>query len=658
MNKTAKRTFSLCSVATVAALALSPVGTVVAKEEVFQPRIIGGEPTEPNRYPFMTGLIVYESESISPFCGASFIGGRYVLSASHCLIGEDPDDLGVWIGGHDIRDASGGRKVKVAQVYLHEDYDDSSLDNDIAILELVEEVEGIPAINLLTPEMEQTLADGFEFTVMGWGNTDTANPQYPDVLQEVQVPLYNREACQATYPELSDVMICAGLVEGGKDSCQGDSGGPLVFESEGQWYQAGVVSFGNGCAVADNPGVYARVSRFIDWVDQKKAGVSYRQFRRNGYVEQNFDEAVPITIKNVSQTAFSVTGLSVQDTNNLSPVTVVSNQCEGNELSFEQSCVIELQMTADRVGDGGFTLQLTTDHPGNQDVELYVSLNALEQEKLGVSDLVDDESGVVTWWGGGDASWQTQTTNVAEGNNAIESGDVSDFERSVLLATISDDTATNVSLKYLVSSEQNYDFLTILHNNKPVLRASGTGRSDFEDLTIQLADGTDRIAIVYGKDQSESAGDDKAYIDAVSVTVPVNQAPVAQVAQTSMSVEEESQFTLDASSSTDPEAQALTYAWRLVDSDSIQITDPNQAQITLTAPSVTTATDFVFEVTVTDTNNASSTAQVTVSVTPKPAPVTPTPAPTPPAQPTRSSGGSMGYLLGLLLLVVSARRKQ
>lgn len=72
--------------------------------------------------------------------------------------------------------------------------------------------------------------------------------------------------------DLGSGQLCAGGVQG-KDSCAGDSGGPLMtlypYKVEYYYFLVGVVSFGpTPCGLKNWPGVYTRVSNYVDWIKQ------------------------------------------------------------------------------------------------------------------------------------------------------------------------------------------------------------------------------------------------------------------------------------------------------------------------------------------------------------------------------------------------------
>ena len=91
------------------------------------------------------------------------------------------------------------------------------------------------------------------------------------MLKYVSVPLIPNENCTTPHTAydtslITSNMICAGYLEGGKDSCQGDSGGPLMVPNNESAVVYGIVSFGYGCAQPDAPGVYSRVANYINWI--------------------------------------------------------------------------------------------------------------------------------------------------------------------------------------------------------------------------------------------------------------------------------------------------------------------------------------------------------------------------------------------------------
>jgi len=147
--------------------------------------------------------------------------------------------------------------------------------NDIAVLKLDKPIkfnENVSPARL--PRKGETVDDALLGTVAGWGLTQEGGFDTSNILMQVGIPTMNSENCANMYSAEGvtideDAMLCGGYKQGGKDSCQGDSGGPYVFKTKKGYTLQGVVSFGIGCARPGLPGVYARVSNFIPWIEQK-----------------------------------------------------------------------------------------------------------------------------------------------------------------------------------------------------------------------------------------------------------------------------------------------------------------------------------------------------------------------------------------------------
>ncbi|XP_061566603.1 tryptase-like [Cololabis saira] len=231
-------------------------------------RIVGGEDASPGDWPWQIALYTYGTFQ----CGGSLITDQWVLTAAHCITSSDVDDAEVHLGVNSLD--SDGVVVKLESVDCHPDYNSFSLNNDICLLKLVAQVNFTDYIQPVCLASENsTFYDGDPTWVTGFGATEIRS----NTLQVVEVPIVGNKQCQCNLPQftITDNMLCAGLEDGGKDSCQGDSGGPQVVQKDNMtWVQAGVVSFGEGCARPEKPGVYTRVSRYQEWISDTVTGMS------------------------------------------------------------------------------------------------------------------------------------------------------------------------------------------------------------------------------------------------------------------------------------------------------------------------------------------------------------------------------------------------
>ena len=163
--------------------------------------------------------------------------------------------------------------MSVSQVVIHPDWNGNNFNADLALLQLATPVTLGPDLALV-PLPEQVDANtwpqqGSGATISGWGATEFGG-DVSDQLNGATVSILADPGVNScgdfgsNFSGLDD--ICAGVPGGGIDSCQGDSGSPLTVLVDGVATLAGVTSVGNECALATFPGIYTRVTTYINWI--------------------------------------------------------------------------------------------------------------------------------------------------------------------------------------------------------------------------------------------------------------------------------------------------------------------------------------------------------------------------------------------------------
>lgn len=161
------------------------------------------------------------------------------------------------------------QRCSVVRASLHPEYDDKTLANDIAVIELSQDLrfsERVQPVCLPTEEFPPL--PGTIGIVAGWGYTSDTGKQHrnPYLLFVTQV-IMRQEYCMAKmegYFYNPSTSFCA--YRYGYDACQGDSGGGLTVLHDERWYAVGIISYGVGCATPGVPGIYTDITKYVTWL--------------------------------------------------------------------------------------------------------------------------------------------------------------------------------------------------------------------------------------------------------------------------------------------------------------------------------------------------------------------------------------------------------
>ncbi|CAF3879620.1 unnamed protein product [Rotaria sp. Silwood1] len=248
-------------------------------------KIVNDEAAIPHSWPWQLLLIVFTSQGIPrSYCGASLITTQHVLTAAHCVFGSSPRYIGVIARLHLFNISSWSPRLAymAERIYVHESYDDVTLNDDIAVIRLRTSISLDNQVSLacIAPKdmTDQELIEGQQLIATGWGAMESVNRTRPNELQQVRLQFVPRthSSCESLTGSGDSTRLgqmCAGFPP--KAVCFGDSGGPLVrsiVHKNGNvyWQQVGIMSGTVDCGYQTNfSDIYAYVSYYNPWILHK-----------------------------------------------------------------------------------------------------------------------------------------------------------------------------------------------------------------------------------------------------------------------------------------------------------------------------------------------------------------------------------------------------
>lgn len=238
-------------------------------------KIVNGKPVNNNmQKKFNFFCSITSTNSNLPFCGASYIGNKIIITAAHCVDGIKPEQIVIRFNKKNLNHE--GLKFSINKIKIHPNYNSQTLDNDIAIIYLNDNPSkyGIKQIYLPTEKLSESIyKKNKPAIIMGFGNKNFEGFQ-PKELQYTIIKIMNIDNTIIPKDWITKNMVIAGDYNDlnnpndNEDTCQGDSGGPLFgrYGPNRTSILMGITSWGIGCAIDGFPGVYTKVGNYVDWI--------------------------------------------------------------------------------------------------------------------------------------------------------------------------------------------------------------------------------------------------------------------------------------------------------------------------------------------------------------------------------------------------------
>ncbi|RWS10377.1 hypothetical protein B4U79_01719 [Dinothrombium tinctorium] len=229
-----------------------------------------GNNRSPILYPWMGALFTDKGEQQ---CGATILSDLFVMTAAHCIAGKNVSDLKVVLGVHNLVLATEKDKYSIGEIIVHDDFkrNGSVFENDIGLLKLAKPLSFSDNLLPICRPTENMTSFTHRLNAIGWGQLEPNSSEMAQKLQEIFLPEVPIEVCSKIWNlNLGESRICVG--EEMKNVCKGDDGGPLMYDIDSRWYQIGITSFSGPKCGDKYPGVFTRVSFYIDWINARING--------------------------------------------------------------------------------------------------------------------------------------------------------------------------------------------------------------------------------------------------------------------------------------------------------------------------------------------------------------------------------------------------
>ncbi|CDT44322.1 putative trypsin-like serine protease [Vibrio coralliirubri] len=264
------------------------------------PYIVNGSDATVAEFPSMASLFIDRIDydgvySTGPYCGATILDNYHVLTAAHCIYGDESVQLFTVVVPQ-LEDTSQFpnnivQKARVSEVYYRSDYSNALSDllrNDVAILKL-ESALNIDSVNdvVKRPSNTNYRIGVNDFVAVGHGDTRSGFDG-TTLLQKASLNYVDNATCATAFIDgsaLTDNQICfngdysifTGLFNG---TCQGDSGGPVYWQDGSTYRQVGITSFGpDTCGGSSTvTSVFTEILDYEAWIDSVIAGTETAKF--------------------------------------------------------------------------------------------------------------------------------------------------------------------------------------------------------------------------------------------------------------------------------------------------------------------------------------------------------------------------------------------